>query len=78
MVAERTRAWYRQGGYKKFNYWLCELRPKHVTTVYFTNFEFVPEWVDLNALMEVFNDDTVAWVMHIEPDGVPVIKLKSH
>ena len=49
--------------------WLSEMAAKNIKRVYITNYEFIPDEINKEALIDIFNDDSSSWEMILDEDS---------
>ena len=68
MTEKATVSWY-QKFWPLVNNWLSEMAAKNIKHVYITNYEFVPDEINKEALIEIFNEDSNSWKMVLDEDA---------
>lgn len=74
-LTEKTIGWYLKN-WRLINDCLTNLASSSVKTVYINNFEFMPEEVDQEALIHVFNHDSSNWYMSKDKESELIICKK--
>lgn len=67
MTEKATFCWY-QKFWPLVNKWLSEMAAKNIKKVYITNYEFIPDEINKEALIDIFNDDSSSWEMILDED----------
>lgn len=75
MKITKTIGWYIRN-WNLINECLTNLSSSKATTIYINNFEFMPEDVNQDELIEVFNLDSRNWYMAKDKDSELIIRRK--
>lgn len=67
MTERATFCWY-QKFWPLVNKWLSEMAAKNIKRVYITNYEFIPDEINKEALIDIFNEDSNSWKMILDED----------
>ena len=68
MTEKATFCWY-QKFWPLVNKWLSEMAAKNIKRVYITNYEFITDEINKEALIDIFNDDSSSWEMILDEDS---------
>ena len=74
-----TSDWYSNTGWEVFNELLSYLETKDLNTVYVENFDAIKNAVrkiPRKSLIGLFNEDSQAWKLEMDEDGVLVAKRR--